>query len=506
MDETGFRVGCVQGHWVWTFDDIESPLLSDPGDRQLVTVLESISASGQVIPPYIILPGVEISAKFCRNNLDPRAKLDARPTGYTDDQLALQWLEHFDKHTRPKLSNQWRMLIIDGHGSHATEEFKQRCIELKISLNILPPHATHRLQPLDVGMFSVYKHWHQEAIVASIANGNFEFAKDDFLAALQVIRERTFKKHTILRAWELCGIYPYNPDIVLDALPDPLSASGDQDALDHHPTRPREGTPLSSTGSIPSAPKTPGGSKQEWQDIATPALKIRVIERYDYYINYRISAAAKSLDSPKYRCISPTLSHVVAKRTKASRVFELNGLKIEEELRKIRKASQEKAARRSSNKVLQRYGPIEVEEGELRLAQIDTEREAKRAAEEKRVAKKERQTERNSLSTWITAVQGCLRSSADNWYPQAITAESRKQGLVNDGGEATAETQRSRLDSFRERINDLETLTRHYLTQRQLRERFFKREVYLAKTARMGDNYRAQKAGADEAAAAAADL
>jgi hypothetical protein len=36
---------------------------------------------------------------------------------------------------------------------------------------LLPPHTSHLLQPLDVRVFSVYKHWHSEAVEAATAIG-----------------------------------------------------------------------------------------------------------------------------------------------------------------------------------------------------------------------------------------------------------------------------------------------------------------------------------------------
>jgi hypothetical protein len=37
--------------------------------------------------------------------------------------------------------------------SHLTMDFIEYCDQHKILLAVLPPHATHTLQPLDVGMF-----------------------------------------------------------------------------------------------------------------------------------------------------------------------------------------------------------------------------------------------------------------------------------------------------------------------------------------------------------------
>lgn len=42
---------------------------------------------------------------------------------------------------------------MDGHGSHLTTEIIKYCVERKIHILCLPAHSTHRLQPLDVGIF-----------------------------------------------------------------------------------------------------------------------------------------------------------------------------------------------------------------------------------------------------------------------------------------------------------------------------------------------------------------
>ena len=45
-------------------------------------------------------------------------------------------------------------MIVDGHSSHVNMGLVTLADDLRILLFILPPHTTHRLQPLDVGLFS----------------------------------------------------------------------------------------------------------------------------------------------------------------------------------------------------------------------------------------------------------------------------------------------------------------------------------------------------------------
>jgi hypothetical protein len=44
-------------------------------------------------------------------------------------------------------------LVIDGHSSQVTAQFIAYCITSKINLVLLPPHSSHKTQPLDLSIF-----------------------------------------------------------------------------------------------------------------------------------------------------------------------------------------------------------------------------------------------------------------------------------------------------------------------------------------------------------------
>jgi hypothetical protein len=60
----------------------------------------------------------------------------------------------FDKEAKSQASRGWRLLILDGHGSHVKMKFIEYCDSNQILLAIFPAHASHTLQPLDVALFS----------------------------------------------------------------------------------------------------------------------------------------------------------------------------------------------------------------------------------------------------------------------------------------------------------------------------------------------------------------
>lgn len=168
MDETGFRVGVGKAHWVITSDPNRALLLTDPDIRDYITSIESINGVGKDIPPMIIIQGVNILEKWAVNNLDEDVLIATSPTGYSNDNLAIRWLEHFDKHFKKTQIGYHRMLIMDGFGSHNTYEFWQFAKRKQILLFRLPPHSTHLTQPLDVGIFQPFKHYHTEAIDSAV--------------------------------------------------------------------------------------------------------------------------------------------------------------------------------------------------------------------------------------------------------------------------------------------------------------------------------------------------
>ena len=79
--------------------------------------------------------------------------------GWTNNYHGMQRIKHFELMTRHKLqsSNEYRLLICDGHDSHISADFVTFCIQKRIDIILLPPHSSHLLQPLDVGVFAPLK-------------------------------------------------------------------------------------------------------------------------------------------------------------------------------------------------------------------------------------------------------------------------------------------------------------------------------------------------------------
>ena len=216
MDETGFRIGIGKDQLIVTKRN-RTHLFSMPENRESATAIEAISAGGKYLPAFLILSSqVDMSNWYIQPELDDATVITLSPTGYSNDENSLAWIQHFDKHS--KMYGKKRLLILDGHGSHHTLEFIKYCDDHDINPFAMPPHLTHILQPLDVAVFQPLKHYHGKALDLMVRDGVTNITKLEFLSLFQQIRKQAFKRSTIHSAFKKTGIYPLNPQLVIEVL------------------------------------------------------------------------------------------------------------------------------------------------------------------------------------------------------------------------------------------------------------------------------------------------
>ena len=132
---------------------------SQNGSQEFISLLATICADGSTLPPALIYQGNSYDLQDtwledydCSSD---EAYFAVSKKGWTNEELGLSWLSKLvESITRKKSGNTRHLLIMDGHSSHVNMRFIEFCDNYEIILAILPPHSTHRLQPLDVGIFS----------------------------------------------------------------------------------------------------------------------------------------------------------------------------------------------------------------------------------------------------------------------------------------------------------------------------------------------------------------
>ena len=99
-------------------------------------------------------------------------------------------------------------------------------------LLVLPPHSTHRLQPLDVVLFGLLSTAYSNELNSFINKGLGITAmkKRHFLSLFRSAWQKSFTEDNIKRAFEKPGIWPYNPALVLSVITRPITPPEAQEA------------------------------------------------------------------------------------------------------------------------------------------------------------------------------------------------------------------------------------------------------------------------------------
>jgi hypothetical protein len=218
FDETGFMMGVAATSKVVTSaDTIGRATVIQPGNREWVTAIECVNASGWCLPPFVILSGKLHQASWYQS-VPSDWIVAVSDNGWTDDSLGLKWLEHFNQQTQSRTVGAYRLLILDGHSSHATPEFDQLCKDNKIVTLCMPPHTSHLLQPLDVGCFSPLKTAYGHEVAELARQAIFHIDKQDFLHIYPRMRPSVFSLQNIQSGFQATGLIPACPDRVLSNL------------------------------------------------------------------------------------------------------------------------------------------------------------------------------------------------------------------------------------------------------------------------------------------------
>lgn len=128
---------------------------------ELVTVCAAVSASGNHIPPFMIFPRVNWQPRML-NGAPPGSDGIPHPSGWMTGPNFMKFLKHFARFVQPTVSRK-NLLILDNHESHIQIEAINFCRENGIVLLTIPPHTSHKLQPLDRTVFGPLKTYYNQA-------------------------------------------------------------------------------------------------------------------------------------------------------------------------------------------------------------------------------------------------------------------------------------------------------------------------------------------------------
>ena len=108
---------------VGSSDPKKKALLKSPQSRNWTSFIEAVTADGHALTPGIIFKGKELQKQWFLNEFSKIANWHyiTSPNGWTDNHIAVEWLEIvYLPQTQPIDKSDARLIILDGHGSHAT--------------------------------------------------------------------------------------------------------------------------------------------------------------------------------------------------------------------------------------------------------------------------------------------------------------------------------------------------------------------------------------------------
>jgi hypothetical protein len=222
VDETGFSIGSSRKSVVLLDQLNQRREKKQPGRQELITCLECVSASGVTLPLCLIFKGENLNSGWIPDETPGDWKFITSKKGWTNDWIRFEWLKtHFQPFVS-KSANLRHLLIIDGHCSHVTAQFIAYCITSKIDLFLLPPHSSHKTQPLDLSIFGPLKTAINLEVDRIFRHSTMRLLRVEWTSAYIKARARCFKPSSIESGFRKAGIYPFYPEILLSTLTPPL--------------------------------------------------------------------------------------------------------------------------------------------------------------------------------------------------------------------------------------------------------------------------------------------
>ena len=179
---------------------------------ELVTIIKCISPASLSIPPTFILAQGPIPAL-------PNLGIDIgvvamSPNGWTDNELGLEWFKQtfIPFATAHKLNDDPILLLLNGCNSHETNNLRMLTYEHDIFILAFPSKCTHKLQPLDVTVFTQVQ-WKWSAHCNHRIYENVVIDRYNVIPKYMQVHMASMTLELISSAFSCTGIYPFNPKV-----------------------------------------------------------------------------------------------------------------------------------------------------------------------------------------------------------------------------------------------------------------------------------------------------
>lgn len=207
------------------------PELIRNATKACTTVMMCGNAAGDLVPPYVIYRAENVYNTWTEGG-PPGCRYHRSKSGWIDSYIFADW---FENHFLPFVRRQQgkKVLLGDNLSSHFNVDVIKKCEENDIVFVALAPNATHLLQPLDVAFFRPLKvEWRKTLDAWKVTPQGRRCGtvpKDMFPKLLKTTLENLEpRSNTNLQAgFRKCGIFPLDPNKVLERLSDSVCEKSD---------------------------------------------------------------------------------------------------------------------------------------------------------------------------------------------------------------------------------------------------------------------------------------
>ena len=235
------------------------------GERgELVTLLVCISAVGTFIPPVMIFPRKNFKQHMVTGA--PAGTLGlAHPSGWMTLDNFTSVIEHFIKYTCSKKDNP-TLLICDNHESHMGIRVLDIAKENGVIMLTLPPHCSHKMQPLDLTVFGPLKAYYNTEVDAwMLRNPGVPITIYQIAECIGHGLPKALTPSNIIAGFNKSGIFPFNRNIFTDS--DFLSSSVTDRPLEN---------PISSTSSAERQAELQTAAENEQPSVSSSGENLSI--------------------------------------------------------------------------------------------------------------------------------------------------------------------------------------------------------------------------------------
>ena len=132
------------------------------------------------------------------------------PSGWVQTNLFCDWFKHFIEHVKPCAESPV-LLVLDGHASHTRNmEIIELVRKNYVTIVCLPPHTTHKLQPLDKTFMGSLKTHYSEVIRIWMRHNNHRLGPYDIAGLFNQAYVQYKTASIAINGFLKTGIYPCN--------------------------------------------------------------------------------------------------------------------------------------------------------------------------------------------------------------------------------------------------------------------------------------------------------